>query len=94
MFRPVADSDSGKALELRGILHTLLEQPKEGLEDLARVRFEGTADAEYYLHKAMCQLQLKEQQEAVRTLNDGLVHHPEDRNLIKERSYLPLRLRL
>ena len=47
---------------------------------------EAEMKADYYLHKAVCYLQLQKFAEALECLGEGLRIYPEDRNLLKERS--------
>ena len=69
------------------MVYTLQEDPKKALEDFAKALPHGrTPKADFYLHKSVCHLQLREFVEAVGCLNEALKHYPNDKNLLKERS--------
>jgi len=80
-------TNDNEAYEIRGIIYTLQENPKKALQDFSKVNYSPSKiDSETYLHKAACFLQLQEYDQATNCLTEGLKYHPDDKNLLKERS--------
>ena len=82
------DSSNQHALILRGIVHCMQDENKQSLEDFNKVNCLNCISTEYFYYKAICLMNLKDFEEALKTINLGLNRSPNHFDLLKERAYL------
>lgn len=82
------DSGNQPALILRGIVYCMQDENKQALDDFNKINCLNLQSTEYFYYKAICLMNLKDYEEGLKTINQGLNRSPNNFDLLKERAYL------